>query len=432
MNILILSDRGIKPDQAAIPALLAVSGLHHHLIRNGKRTQVTLILESGEPREVHHFAVLIGYGASAINPYLALRDARGHDDEGMLGDVDLETAVYNYRKALIKGVVKTISKMGISTIQSYCGAQIFEALGLKQSFVDRYFTWTPTRVEGIGIDEVARRGRAPASQGVPERAHPTAAFCPRAATTSGDRTGNAICSTRRPFISCSRPCAPTTMTCSRRYSTLVNDQTREACTLRGLLDFKFADEPIPLDEVEPVESIVKRFKTGAMSYGSISKEAHEALAIAMNRIGGKSNTGEGGEDPARYIPEPNGDIKQQRHQAGGFGPLRRHQPISGECQRTADQDGAGRQAGRGRATARTQGVSLDRQGALLDSRRGADLAAPAPRHLFHRGSGGADPRPEERQPPRAHQREAGGGSGRGHDCRRRGQRSCRRDPDQRA
>jgi len=154
-NILVLSDRGMGPGKAAIPALLAVSGLHHHLIRTGKRTQVTLILESGEPREVHHFAVLIGYGASAINPYVGYETVEAMAREGMLGGTNLDDALYNYRKALIKGAVKTCSKMGISTIQSYCGAQIFEALGLKQSFVDRYFTWTPTRVEGIGLEEVA-------------------------------------------------------------------------------------------------------------------------------------------------------------------------------------------------------------------------------------------------------------------------------------
>ena len=308
VNILVLSDRGIGPDRAAIPALLAVSGLHHHLIRTGKRTQVTLILESGEPREVHHFAVLIGYGASAINPYLGYETLEAMWREGMLGEVDLKTALYNYRKALVKGVLKTCSKMGISTIQSYCGAQIFEALGLRQSFVDRYFTWTPTRVEGIGIEEVADETIRRHRKAFPARS-PNGAVLPAGGDYQWRQDGERHLFNPQTIHFLQRAVRSNDFDVFKRYSALVNDQSRETSTLRGLLEFKFADEPIPLDEVESVESIVKRFKTGAMSYGSISKEAHEALAIAMNRIGGKSNTGEGGEDPERYIPEPNGDSK---------------------------------------------------------------------------------------------------------------------------
>ncbi len=307
-NIFILSDRGMDATHAAIPALLATAGLHHHLIRTGKRTQVTLLVESGEPREVHHFAVLIGYGATAINPYLAYETLEQLIADGMLPGTDLKAAIYKYNKAAVKGVVKTIAKMGISTIQSYCGAQIFEALGLKQSFVDKYFTWTPTRIEGIGLDEVfdevTRRHRI---------AYPERPLNGHVLPTGGEyqwrSDGERHLFNPQTIHFLQQAVRNNDYAMFKRYSALVNDQTREASTLRGLLEFKTGNEPIPLDEVEPVESIVKRFKTGAMSYGSISKEAHEAMAIAMNRIGGKSNTGEGGEDPARFVPDANGDSR---------------------------------------------------------------------------------------------------------------------------
>ncbi len=308
VNILVLSDRGVHQNRAAIPALLAVSGLHHHLIRTGKRTQVTLILESGEPREVHHFAVLIGYGASAINPYLGFESLEVMVQEGMLNGFDVPTAHYNYRKALIKGIVKTCSKMGISTIQSYCGAQIFEALGLKQEFVDKYFTWTPTRVEGIGIEEIAQETIRRHHKAFPQRS-PNGEVLPAGGEYQWRHDGERHLFNPQTIHFLQQATRSNDYSVFKLYSSLVNDQDRKTMTLRGLLDFKFLDEPIPLDEVEPVESIVKRFKTGAMSYGSISKEAHEALAIAMNRIGGKSNTGEGGEDPQRYIQLENGDSK---------------------------------------------------------------------------------------------------------------------------
>ncbi|MCC6457053.1 MAG: glutamate synthase large subunit [Caldilineaceae bacterium] len=307
-NIFILSDRGINQQMAAMPALLATSGLHHHLIRTGKRTQVTLIVESGEPREVHHFAVLIGYGATAINPYLAYESIDNMIQEGMLPGVDMEKAIYLYNKAAVKGVVKVISKMGISTIQSYCGAQIFEALGLKQSFVDKYFTWTPTRVEGIGLDEVYGEVARRHQQAFPERSY-NGHVLPTGGEYQWRDEGERHLFNPETIHFLQRAVRTNNYEIFKRYSALVNDQSKAASTLRGLLDFKLAAEPIPLDEVEPVESIVKRFKTGAMSYGSISKEAHEALAIAMNRIGGKSNTGEGGEDPARYVLDANGDSR---------------------------------------------------------------------------------------------------------------------------
>jgi glutamate synthase (ferredoxin) len=313
-NILILSDRGIDQNNAPIPALLAVSGLHHHLIREETRTQVSLILESGEPREVHHFATLIGYGATAINPYLAYETLRDMVAQGMLPNVTAGEAIKKYIKAGIKGVVKTMSKMGISTIQSYCGAQIFEAIGLNQDVIDQYFTWTPSRIGGIGLDVIAEEARLRHRHGFPNRQvnGPTL-------DVGGEyqwrQDGEHHLFNPETVHKLQHACRTNNYGIYQEYAELINSQskklgTQKLGTLRGLLKFKFPAEPIPLEEVESVESICRRFKTGAMSYGSISKEAHESLAVAMNRIGGKSNTGEGGEDPARFIPLPNGDSKK--------------------------------------------------------------------------------------------------------------------------
>ncbi len=307
-NLLVISDRGVSKELAPIPALLAVSGVHHHLIREGTRTHVALVLESGEPREVHHFSLLIGYGASAINPYLAFETLDDLIRQGILKNIDHKTAVKNYAKAVSKGVVKTMSKMGISTIQSYHGAQIFEAMGLNQKFVDKYFTWTSTRIEGVGLEvvtsEVLKRHH---------RAYPERDVQVHALDTGGQyqwrSDGEYHLFNPETVHKLQLACRTNNYKVFKEYSKSVDEQMRHWCTLRGLLDFKTAGKSIPIEEVEPVTAIVKRFKSGAMSYGSISKEAHESLAIAMNRIGGKSNTGEGGEDPARYTPEANGDSK---------------------------------------------------------------------------------------------------------------------------
>ncbi|MSR77667.1 MAG: glutamate synthase large subunit [Candidatus Omnitrophica bacterium] len=308
VNILILSDRGVDHDHAAIPALLAVAGLHHHLIREGTRTRVGLVLESGEPRETHHFALLIGYGAAAINPYLAFESLDDLIHQGILQDVDHKHAVKNYAKAVAKGVVKTMSKMGISTIASYCGAQIFEAIGLNQILIDKYFTWTSSRIEGIGLEglaeEVLRRHR----HAFPERQVNGAALDP-GGQYQWRKDGEYHLFNPKTVHSLQLACRTNNPKAFKEYSEAVNQQEKNFCTLRGLLDFKSSGKSIPIEEVETVSEIVKRFKTGAMSYGSISKEAHEGLAVAMNRLGGKSNTGEGGEDPARYTLEPNGDSK---------------------------------------------------------------------------------------------------------------------------
>ncbi len=307
-NIIILSDRGIDQDHAPIPALLAVSGLHHHLIRKGTRTHIGLIVESGEPREVHHFAMLIGYGAVAVNPYLAYASIEEMINQGMLTGISLQEASSNYTKAVVKGVVKVLSKMGISTIQSYCGAQIFEAIGLSQKFIDKYFTWTPSRIDGAGLEIISREAALRHAH-----AFPTRSLNGRTLDVGGQyqwrEDGERHLFNPETVYTLQLACRNNDYQLFKRYTQMINDQLRSHYTLRGLLDFKLDNEPIPLEEVESVELIVRRFKTGAMSYGSISKEAHETLAIAMNRIGGKSNTGEGGEDPARYQLDLNGDSR---------------------------------------------------------------------------------------------------------------------------
>lgn len=305
-NILILSDRGLSRDLAPVPALLAVSGLHHHLIREGTRTRVGIVLESGEPREVHHFSLLISYGCSAINPYLAFETLDDMLHQGMLPNLDHKTACKNYVKAAIKGVVKVCSKMGISTIQSYQGAQIFEAVGLNKLVIKKYFTGTPSRVEGIGLDALAREVEMRHEHAFP-RVPTNGQVLDPGGNYQWRNDGEYHLFNPDTIHKLQRSTRTENYPLFKEYSAAVNLHTKKQCTLRGLLSFKFAPHVIPIEEVEPIEVIMKRFKTGAMSYGSISQEAHETLAIAMNRIGGKSNTGEGGEDPARYAAQPNGD-----------------------------------------------------------------------------------------------------------------------------
>jgi glutamate synthase (ferredoxin) len=307
-TILILSDRGMDKHHAPIPSLLATSGVHHHLVREGTRTKATLILETGEAREVHHFCLLIGYGASAINPYLAFETLddmiRGH----LLAGIDHVSAVKYYNKSVAKGVLKVMSKMGISTLESYRGAQIFEAIGLNQKFVDTYFTNTPTRISGIGIDEIAAEVAARHHRAFPDRPVPGPEL-DWGGQYQWRADGEYHMYNPETVHKLQYSTRMNNYKIFKEYTALMDSTSQKMCTLRGLLDLKFADQPIPLSEVEPVESIMTRFATGAMSYGSISKEAHETLAIAMNRIGGRSNTGEGGEDPARFVPDPNGDSR---------------------------------------------------------------------------------------------------------------------------
>ena len=297
-SIIILSDRGIDKNHAPIPSLLAVAGLHHHLIRQGTRTRVGLVLESGEPREVHHYALLLGYGCGAINPYLAFATLGSMIEEGLLVGVDHQTACKNYIKAATKGVIKVASKIGISTLQSYRGAQIFEAIGLNRSVVDRYFTWTASRIEGADLEIIAKESLLRHGHAFPDR-DVNVHTLDIGGEYQWRKDGEAHLFSPETIHTLQQAVKLGKYDLFKQYSQLVNQQNQKFFTLRGLLTFKNR-ESIPIEEVEPIEAIMKRFKTGAMSYGSISKEAHESLAIAMNRIGGKSNTGEGGEDSERY------------------------------------------------------------------------------------------------------------------------------------
>ncbi|MBI3829679.1 MAG: glutamate synthase large subunit [Planctomycetes bacterium] len=306
VKVLILSDREADEKNAPIPTLLAVGCVHHHLVRQGLRTRVGLVVESGEPREVHHFALLLGYGAGAVNPYLAFETLDDLIRDGVLPkEIDHKHAVKNYIKAINKGVVKVMSKMGISTIQSYRGAQIFEAIGLNNLVVERYFTGTASRIQGIGLDEIAKEQLVRHARAYPKRDEPVEAL-DAGGQYQWRRDGEFHLFNPDTVHKLQYAVRAANYKIFKEYTKLVDDQSKRICTLRGLFDLKPAT-PVPLDEVEPVENIVKRFATGAMSYGSISKEAHENLAIAMNRLGGRSNTGEGGEDDDRFDRDSNGD-----------------------------------------------------------------------------------------------------------------------------
>ena len=309
-TLLILTDRGVDHEYAPIPSLLALSAVHNHLIREGTRNQVALIVESGEPREVMHFALLLGYGASAVNPYLAIETLEDlHKSGAFPAEIAWDKVFKNYMKSIDKGLLKTFSKMGISTLQSYQGAQIFETIGLNESFVEKYFTGTSSRIEGIGMDVLAREALMK---------HEFAMQPPHLSDTELRVGGEYQFRVKgeRHLLN------PTTISklqhavrqekfeSFREFADIVNQQNRDLQMLRGMFDFKPNGPAVPLDQVEPAADIVKRFATGAMSFGSISKEAHETLAIAMNRIGGKSNTGEGGEDEARFTPDANGDLRR--------------------------------------------------------------------------------------------------------------------------
>jgi glutamate synthase (NADPH/NADH) large chain len=312
VRILVLSDRDSTEELAPIPSLLMTAAVHHHLIREKTRTRVGLVIESGDAREVHHMALLIGYGAGAINPYLAFEAIEDMIIEGRLTGIDAHKAVKNYIKAAGKGVLKVMSKMGISTVASYTGAQVFEAIGLGRELVDEYFTGTVSRLGGIGLDvladEIAARHATAYPANPALRAH-------RTLDLGGEyqwrREGEYHLFNPETVFKLQHASRARRYDIFKEYTKLVDDQSRRLATLRGLFTFNLGDRaPVPIEEVEPVSEIVKRFATGAMSYGSISKEAHETLAIAMNRIGGKSNTGEGGEDADRYTPDENGDLRR--------------------------------------------------------------------------------------------------------------------------
>ena len=311
-RIIVLSDRDGDAENAPIPSLLLTAAVHHHLIREKTRTKVGLVVETGEVREVHHVALLIGYGAAAVNPYLAMESAEDLVLHGIITDVSADKAVYNLIKALGKGVLKVMSKMGISTIASYTGAQVFEALGLSQELVDEYFVGTTSRLGGVGIDVIAEETIKRHHIAYPPGGEiPNTKRLPIGGEYQWRREGEPHLFDPETVFALQHATRAKRYDIFKRYTTRIDEQSESLMTLRGLFTFKEGlRKSIPIDEVEPVSSIVKRFSTGAMSYGSISQEAHETLAIAMNRLGAKSNTGEGGEDPERFTPLPNGDSKR--------------------------------------------------------------------------------------------------------------------------
>ncbi|MGO8873451.1 MAG: glutamate synthase central domain-containing protein, partial [Acidimicrobiales bacterium] len=311
-DVIVLSDRNSTAELAPIPSLLLVSAVHHHLVRERTRTQVGLVVESGDAREVHHMALLKGFGAAAINPYLAFETVEDMIASGELSGVTPRQAQRNYIKAASKGIIKVMSKMGISTVASYTGAQVFEAVGLAADVVDEYFTGTVSRIGGVGLDvlaeEVARRHRLSRLDRPTELAH-------REREVGGEyqwrREGEIHLFNPRTVFKLQHATRSKRYEVFKEYTAAVDDQATQLATLRGLMRLRAGVlPPVPLDEVEPASAIIARFSTGAMSYGSISAEAHETLAIAMNNIGGRSNTGEGGEDPERFTPDANGDLRR--------------------------------------------------------------------------------------------------------------------------
>ena len=413
-DILVLSDRNAGPDAIPIPSLLAMGGVHHHLVRNGLRNHVGIVLESADPRAVHHVATCIGYGAGAVNPYLAYQSIA--DVVAGPDGANESEAIGAYIKAVEDGLLKTMAKMGISTVASYQGAQIFEAVGLDSDFVAEYFEGTTARTEGIDITDVEadlRKRYAVAftddpdleyqgeyehrSSGMFHEWNPKTVGTLQKAVRQGDYEGY------------------------KAFAEMMNDQTENLQTLRGLLEFDSDREAVDIDEVEPVEEIVKRFSTAAMSLGSLSPEAHENNSIAMNRLGAKSNTGEGGEPPERFDTEKECNVKQVA--SGRFGVTSHYLTSADELQIKMAQ---GSKPGEGGAPPWSEGERDDRARPLLDARCRTHFAAAAARHLLHRGSQTADSRPQGRQSGRRHQRQTRQRGGDRYDRRRCGEGQRRR------
>jgi glutamate synthase domain-containing protein 2/glutamate synthase domain-containing protein 1/glutamate synthase domain-containing protein 3 len=376
VTILILSDRNTDADRAPIPSLLAVASVHHHLVREGTRLQAGLVLESGEPREVHHFATLIGYGASAIAPYVMLETVGQLVEEGRLPDeLTVDEAEDHVVKAIGKGLRKTISKMGISTIQSYCGAQIFEAVGLEPALIDRHFTGTASRIGGIGLDVLAAEALERHVRGYPQRVED---LLPVGGIYAWRREGERHMWNPETVAALQHAVRLESQDAYDDFARMANEEATRRSAIRGLLKFRDDVEPIPLDEVQEAKELVRRFVTGAMSLGSISTEAHETLAIAMNRLGGKSNTGEGGEDPRRFTPDPNGDLRRsaiKQVASGRFGVTINYLVNADELQIKMAQ---GAKPGEG---GQLPGHKVDRYiGQIRHSTPGVGLISPPPHH----------------------------------------------------
>jgi glutamate synthase (NADPH) large chain len=378
-TIIVLSDRGVCREKAAVPVLLATGGVHHHLVREGSRTRCGIVVETGEAREVQHFALLTGYGAGAVNPYLAFATIDQMQAERMISaEYPREKLHKNFAKAASKGLLKVMSKMGISTQQSYRGAQIFEAVGLEQALVDEFFTRTPSRIGGIGLDGVADETFKRHEHAWPKTSVPQTLELDVGGRYQWRRKGEAHMLSPDVVSTLQRSTQINSREEFKKYQRLIDEQQTKLLTLRGLLDFNWDDTSIPLDEVEPAKEIVKRFATGAMSYGSISKEAHETLAIAMNRLGGRSNTGEGGEDPVRYQLDPSGDSKNssiKQVASGRFGVTSLYLVNAKELQIKMAQ---GAKPGEG---GQLPGHKVDREIARIrHSTPGVGLISPPPHH----------------------------------------------------
>ena len=378
-SILILSDRGVDADHAPVPSLLATSGVHHHLIREGTRTRCGLVVESGEPRDIAHLALLIGYGAGAINPYLVfetMEDLIRRDY--FLSRIEYKTAEKNFIKAAHKGVVKIMAKMGISTIQSYRGAQIFEAVGLNEDFIEEYFAWTPSRISGIGVDAIEEESRARHSFAYVDLVVPGHMQLETGGFYQWRRDGEYHMWNPTTIAKLQYATKSNSWATYREFADWANGYAQQMCTIRGLLEFRKADEPLALDEVEPAAEIVKRFATGAVSLGSISREAHETLAIAMNRINARSNTGEGGEDWHRYTPDPNGDYRNsaiKQVASGRFGVTINYLANAKDLQIKMAQ---GAKPGEG---GQLPGYKVDEYiGWVRNSTPGVELISPPPHH----------------------------------------------------
>ena len=378
-TVLVLSDRGVGPGQAPLPSLLATAGVHHHLIREGTRTRVGLVVESGEPREVSHFALLFGYGAGAINPYMAFQSlAQMVRQEAFETPLDYGTAEKRFVYAIHKGVVKVMSKMGISTLQSYRGAQIFEAVGLSQEFVDGYFTWTPSRIGGIGIREIEEESRRRHTQAYPQANGNGHADLNAGGYYQWRRNGEHHMWNPDAIAQLQHAARTNSLEDFEEFARNADEQSERLCTIRGLLELKKLDSPIPVEEVEPAVDIVKRLATGAASLGSISREAHETLAIAMNRIGARSNTGEGGEDHGRYVLDPNGDSRNsaiKQVASGRFGVTMTYLANASDLQIKMAQ---GSKPGEG---GQLPGYKVDEYiGWVRSSTSGVELISPPPHH----------------------------------------------------
>ena len=362
-NILILSDRNLGPERVATPSLLAVAAVHHHLVRRGTRLRTGLVIESGEPRDIHHMATLIGYGAAAINPYVMFESLDELADRSLLPvDLTRDEAEQRIVKAIGKGLMKTISKMGISTIQSYCGAQIFEAVGLERELIDKHFTGTASRIGGVGLDELAKEAIERHFRAYPRTDREV---LPVGGVLQWRRNGELHVWNPDTIASLQHAVQGSNGDPRETYAEFARQANEEAVRhglLRGLMQLRPAGVPVGLDEVESATSIVKRFTTGAMSLGALGREAHETLAIAMNRIGARSNTGEGGEDPKSLLGRPERGPAALGDQAGRLGALRGDRSLPGQRRPAPDQDGPGREARRGRPAARPQGRRLHRAG----------------------------------------------------------------------